>query len=72
MKKKIDIREYVILIVGIFVLAIGVHYVMLPGGFILGSLAGFVIVLANFVPLVRQFFSASMLLQAEWILWQRF
>lgn len=51
MKEKINLREYVILIVGMFIVAVSVYYVMLPGGFVLGSLSGLVIVLVHFIPL---------------------
>lgn len=51
MKKKISLRECVILIVGMFIVAVAVYYIMMPGGFVLGSLSGLVIVLVNFIPL---------------------
>lgn len=51
MKKKINLREYVILFVGMFIVAAAVYYIMMPGGFVLGSLSGLVIVLVNFVPI---------------------
>ena len=51
MKKKLSLRESVILIVGMFIVAVAVYYMMMPGGFVLGSLSGLVIVLVNFIPL---------------------
>lgn len=51
MKKKLSLRECVILIVGMFIVAVAVYYIMMPGGFVLGSLSGLVIVLVNFIPL---------------------
>lgn len=51
MKGKINVREYVILIIGMFIVAGSVYYIMMPGGFVLGSLSGLVIVLVNFIPL---------------------
>ncbi len=51
MKKKLNLRESVILIVGMFIVAVAVYYMMMPGGFVLGSLSGLVIVLVNFIPL---------------------
>ncbi len=51
MKKKLSLRESVILIVGMFIVAVAVYYIMMPGGFVLGSLSGLVIVLVNFIPL---------------------
>ena len=51
MKKKVNLKEYAILIVGMFIVAASVYYVMMPGGFVLGSLSGLVIVLVNFIPL---------------------
>ena len=40
-----------ILVVGMFIVAVAVYYMMMPGGFVLGSLSGLVIVLVNFIPL---------------------
>lgn len=51
MKSKINVREYVILVIGMFIVAGSVYYIMMPGGFVLGSLSGLVIVLVNFIPL---------------------
>ncbi len=51
MKKKLNLRECVILVVGMFIVAVAVYYMMMPGGFVLGSLSGLVIVLVNFIPL---------------------
>ena len=51
MKKKLNLRESVILVVGMFIVAVAVYYMMMPGGFVLGSLSGLVIVLVNFIPL---------------------
>ena len=44
MKKKLNLRESVILVVGMFIVAVAVYYMMMPGGFVLGSLSGLVIV----------------------------
>ena len=51
MKKKLNLRESVILVVGMFIVAVAVYYIMMPGGFVLVSLSGLVIVLVNFIPL---------------------
>lgn len=51
MKNKINVKEYVILVIGMFIVAASVYYIMMPGGFVLGSLSGLVIVLVNFIPL---------------------
>lgn len=51
MKQKVEWKEYALIAVAMLIIAVGIYYVMMPGGFVVGSLAGFVIVLANFIPL---------------------
>ena len=50
-RKKDALKEYVILAVGMLLVAAAVYYIMMPSQFVVGSLSGFVLVLANFVPL---------------------
>ncbi|XCP85955.1 YitT family protein [Roseburia hominis] len=51
MSKKVNLKEYAVIIIGMFIISAGIYYVMMPGGFVLGSLAGLVVVLVNFIPL---------------------
>lgn len=51
MKEKISLKEYMILLVGMFFVSVSVYYIMMPSKFVVGSLSGFILVLANFIPL---------------------
>ena len=51
MKDKISLKEYIILIVGMFVVAGSVYYIMMPSHVVIGSISGFIMVIANFIPL---------------------
>ncbi len=51
MKEKISLKEYMILLVGMFFVSVPVYYIMMPSKFVVGSLSGFILVLANFIPL---------------------
>lgn len=51
MDKKRFIKEYSLITVGIFIIAVAVYFFMIPSNVIVGSLSGFVIVLGNFIPL---------------------
>lgn len=51
MKEKISLKEYVVLLIGMFVVSASIYYIMMPNHFVVGSLSGFVMVLANFIPL---------------------
>lgn len=50
-KKKFDLREYLIITLGVLITAAGVYFFMIPGHIVVGSLSGLVLVLSNFVPL---------------------
>lgn len=50
-KKKFDLREYMIITLGVLITAAGVYFFMIPGHIVVGSLSGLVLVLSNFVPL---------------------
>ena len=51
MKKKVNWKEYVTLIVGMFFVSAAVYYLMMPSKFVVGSISGLVMVLTNFIPL---------------------
>ena len=51
MDKKRFIKEYSLITVGIFIIAVAVYFFMIPSNVIVGSLSGLVIVLGNFIPL---------------------
>lgn len=51
MEKKVNLKEYATLNMGMFFVSASVYYVMMPGKFVVGSLSGLVIVMANFIPL---------------------
>ena len=50
-KEKLNLREAGILMLGMLFVAVGVYYIMMPGGFVVGSLSGLVLVLCKFIPL---------------------
>lgn len=51
MDKKFDVREYLIITVGVLITAAAVYFFMIPGKIVVGSLSGLVLVLSNFIPL---------------------
>jgi len=51
METKVNWKEYAVIMAGMLIISAGIYYVMMPGGFVLGSLAGLVVVLVNFIPL---------------------
>lgn len=51
MKEKISIKELLILLIGMFVVAGAVYYIMMPSNFVVGSLSGLMLVLSHFIPL---------------------
>ncbi len=51
MKEKISFKECVVLLVGMFIASAAIYYIMMPNHFVVGSLSGLVLVLANFIPL---------------------
>lgn len=51
MDRKTVIKEYGILFVGTFFVAIAVYFFMLPSNVVVGSLSGLVMVLTNFIPI---------------------
>lgn len=51
MKEKISLKDLVILAAGMLVISAAVYYIMMPSEFVVGSLAGFVMVIAHFIPL---------------------
>ena len=48
--KKFNVYEWGKLIFGMFVVAAGVYYFMIPGEIVLGSISGLVMVLVNYIP----------------------
>ncbi len=51
MRKKINLKEAVILLVGMFIISFAIYYIMMPSHFVVGTLSGFILVLSNFIPL---------------------
>lgn len=51
MKAKITMREFFLMLAGMFLMSAAVYYEMMPNDLVLGSLSGLVMVLANFIPL---------------------
>lgn len=51
MKEKINLKECMVLLVGMFFVSVAVYYIMMPSKFVVGSLSGLVLVIANFIPL---------------------
>lgn len=51
MEKKNSWKEYLKLTVGMLVVSAAVYYLMIPSKVVVGSISGFVMVLANFIPL---------------------
>ena len=48
---KQSLRDAGILLLGMLFVAVAVYYIMMPGGFVVGSLSGLVLVLCQFIPL---------------------
>ena len=51
MDKKKMLKEYAIITVGVFVVALAVYFFLMPSNVVVGSLAGLIMVIAEFVPL---------------------
>ena len=51
MKNKGIVKDYVIITISMFVVSAAIYYLMMPNGFVIGSLSGMIMVLAHFVPL---------------------
>ena len=51
MKEKITLKEITAILIGMFFVSVAVYYIMMPGGFVVGSLSGLVMVLAHFIPM---------------------
>lgn len=51
MKEKISFKEFMVLLVGMFFASAAIYFIMMPSKFVVGSLSGLVLVLANFIPL---------------------
>ena len=50
-KAKNILKEYATITVGMFIVSASVYYLMMPNSFVVGSISGLVMVLANFIPL---------------------
>lgn len=50
-KAKNILKEYATITVGMFIVSAAVYYLMMPNSFVVGSISGLVMVLANFIPL---------------------
>ena len=51
MRDKINAKECIILLIGIFFVSISIYYIMMPSHLVMGTLSGLILVLANFIPL---------------------
>ena len=51
MDKKKLLKEYGIITVGVFVVALSVYFFLMPSNVVVGSLAGLIMVIAEFVSL---------------------
>ena len=51
MKEKISLKEGFILALGILLITAAVYYIMMPSSFVVGTLSGLIVVIANFIPL---------------------
>lgn len=71
MDKKKILREYAIITVGVFVVALAVYFFLMPSNVVIGSLAGLIMVIAEFVPLkisVLTFIANAILLAIGFLL----
>lgn len=50
MKMKITLKEFLMMLAGMFLMSLAIYYVMMPDNLVLGSLSGLVLVLVNFIP----------------------
>lgn len=65
MDKKKMLKEYAIITAGIFVVALAVYFFLMPSNVVIGSLAGLIMVISEFIPLkisVLTFISNAILL----------
>ena len=51
MKKEFDLKSFLTMLAGMFLISAAVYYIMMPANLVLGSLTGHVLVLVNFIPL---------------------
>lgn len=51
MDKKKFIKEYALITAGVFIVALAVYFFLMPSSVVIGSLAGLIMVIAEFVPL---------------------
>lgn len=71
MDKKKILKEYAIITVGVFVVALAVYFFLMPSNVVIGSLAGLIMVIAEFVPLkisVLTFIANAILLAIGFLL----
>ena len=51
MKKEFNLKSFLTMLAGMFLISAAVYYIMRPANLVLGSLSGLVLVLVNFIPL---------------------
>lgn len=51
MKVKLNVKEFLMMAAGMFLISAAVYYIMMPANLVMGSLSGLVLVLVNFIPL---------------------
>ena len=71
MDKKKFIKEYALITVGVFIVALAVYFFLMPSNVVIGSLAGLIMVIAEFIPLkisVLTFIANAILLTIGFLL----
>lgn len=51
MKTEFNLKSFLTMLVGMFLISVAVYYIMMPANLVLGSLSGLVLVLVHFIPL---------------------
>ena len=71
MDKKKFLKEYALITVGVFIVALAVYFFLMPSNVVIGSLAGLIMVIAEFIPLkisVLTFIANAILLTIGFLL----
>ena len=69
--KKQTLKEYALITVGVFIVALAVYFFLMPSSVVVGSLAGLIMVIAEFIPLkisVLTFIANAILLALGFLL----
>ena len=60
MKEKITLKDLWVLVSGMFIVAIAVYFFLMPGKLAIGSMSGFLMVVANYIPLPMSILTFAM------------